>query len=91
MILLARPVPAPADELERATRECLNTLFGTTFTSRLNRNLREEHGYTYGARSAFRQRANQHELLAWSSVDSEVTGAALGELRNEFHALATAT
>ena len=89
MILLARPVPAPADELERATRECLNTLFGTTFTSRLNRNLREEHGYTYGARSAFRQRANQHELLAWSSVDSEVTGAALGELRNEFQALAT--
>jgi predicted Zn-dependent peptidase len=89
MILLARPAPAPADELERATRECLNTLFGTTFTSRLNRNLREEHGYTYGARSAFRQRASQHELLAWSSVDSEVTAAALGEFRNEFQGLAT--
>jgi len=89
MILLARPVPAPADEVERAARECLNTLFGTTFTSRLNRNLREEHGYTYGARSAFRQRANQHELLAWSSVQSEVTAAALGEFRREFQGLAS--
>jgi predicted Zn-dependent peptidase len=89
MILLARPVPAPTDEVERTVRECLNTLFGTTFTSRLNRNLREEHGYTYGARSAFRQRANQHELLAWSSVQSEVTAAALGEFRREFQGLAS--
>jgi len=55
----------------------------------LNRNLREEHGYTYGARSAFRQRANQHELLAWSSVQSEVTAAALGEFRREFQGLAS--
>jgi len=89
MILLARPVPAPADEVERAARECLNTLFGTTFTSRLNRNLREEHGYTYGARSAFSQRANQYELYAWSSVSSEVTTAALGEFRNEFQGMAS--
>jgi predicted Zn-dependent peptidase len=89
VILLARPVPAPGDELERVARECLNTLFGSTFTSRLNRNLREEHGYTYGAGSAFTQRAVQHELYAWSSVQSEVTAAALGEFRKEFQGLAS--
>jgi zinc protease len=87
--LVARPVPAPGDELERVTRESLNTLFGSTFTSRLNRNLREEHGYTYGAGSAFTQRAVQHELYAWSSVQSEVTAAALGEFRKEFQGLAS--
>ena len=89
MIVVARPVPAPADEPERAVRDCLNTLFGSAFTSRLNRNLREEHGYTYGARSAFDQSATQHQLLAWSSVSSEVTAAALGELRREFQNLAS--
>src|SRR5439155_22457789 len=29
----------------------LNTILGGSFTSRLNRNLRETHGYTYGART----------------------------------------
>ena len=89
MIVLARPIPAPADEVERAVRDCLNTLFGTTFTSRLMRNLREEHGYTYGARSAFNQSATQHELYAWAAVQSEVTAAALGEFRTEFTGLAS--
>ena len=30
----------------------MNTLLGGSFTSRLNDNLREQHGYTYGARSS---------------------------------------
>jgi predicted Zn-dependent peptidase len=35
----------------------LNTILGEAFTSRLNTNLREEHGYAYGASSAFDMRA----------------------------------
>src|SRR5690606_25391746 len=30
-----------------------NTILGGAFTSRLNMNLRERHGFTYGARSSF--------------------------------------
>ena len=37
--------------------DVLNTILGGSFTSRLNQNLREEHGYTYGASSAFDMRA----------------------------------
>ncbi|MCB0550367.1 MAG: insulinase family protein, partial [Phaeodactylibacter sp.] len=33
----------------------MNTLLGASFTSRLNQNIREEHGYAYGARSFFWQ------------------------------------
>ena len=33
--------------------QVLNTILGGIFTSRLNQNLRETHGYTYGASSAF--------------------------------------
>ena len=35
----------------------LNTVLGGSFTSRLNTNLREKHGYTYGASSTFDMRA----------------------------------
>ena len=34
----------------------LNTMLGGSFTSRLNQNLREEHGYAYGASSGFDMR-----------------------------------
>jgi predicted Zn-dependent peptidase len=86
-IVLVRPV-APPDDRGRAAREALNTLFGGSFTSRLNQNLREEHGYTYGARSSFGQTGNQHLLSASSSVQTPVTGAALAEFKKEFDALA---
>ena len=41
----------------RAT--CLTTLFGGTFTSRLMQNIREKHGYSYGARSEIADDGNR--------------------------------
>ncbi len=88
VIFMLRPVAAPEDGAERIGRRCVNTLFGATFTSRLMRNLREQHGYTYHAGSALDQRGNQFELYAYSAVQAEVTAAALAELREEFARLA---
>jgi zinc protease len=87
VILAARPV-APSDAVERAAREVVNTALGGSFTSRLNQNLREKHGYTYGAGSRFAQEANQGIFAAQASVQTEVTGAALGELRRELDGIA---
>jgi predicted Zn-dependent peptidase len=39
--------------------DVLNTMLGGSFSSRLNQNLREEHGYTYGAGSAVHYYRNQ--------------------------------
>ncbi len=88
VILLARPV-APVDETSRGRRAILNTLFGGSFTSRLNQNLREDKGYTYGARSQFSQDGAQPLLVASASVQTEVTAAALGEFKKEFAGLAS--
>ncbi len=88
VILISRPVP-PADERGRGRRSLLNTLFGGSFTSRLNQNLREDKGYTYGARSQFTQDGAQPLLIASASVQTEVTAAALTEFRREFDGLAT--
>ena len=86
VISIARPVPAP-EGADRVTRDCLNTLFGGSFTSRLMQNIREEHGYSYGARSRFREDGPQWLLVAGSSVQTQVTGPALAEFRNEFTGL----
>jgi predicted Zn-dependent peptidase len=88
VISILRPVSAPAGA-DRVRRQCVNTLFGNAFTSRLNQNIREKHGYSYGARSGFTEDAGQWMLSASSSVQTKVTGAALGEFRNEFNGLAS--
>lgn len=87
VIQIGRAVP-PAEGEELAARTCINTFFGDSFTSRLNQNLREKHGFTYGARSAFAQDGSVVTLTARSSVQTAVTGAALAEFKREFDALA---
>lgn len=68
----------------RVQYRLLNTLFGGSFTSRLNMNLREEHGYTYGARSGFAMRPKLGYVTASSSVRADVTGESLKEFLSEF-------
>ncbi|MCZ6596805.1 MAG: pitrilysin family protein [Planctomycetota bacterium] len=87
VIAMLRPA-SPVDAAGRAARDCIETLFGRTFTSRLNLNLREEHGYTYGAFCRIYQQGEQHLLFARSSVRTDVTGAALAEFKREFDAIA---
>jgi predicted Zn-dependent peptidase len=67
----------------------VNVALGGSFTSRLNQNLRERHGYTYGASSQLSTEDGQTTFLADASVETEVTGAALAELRQELNALAS--
>jgi predicted Zn-dependent peptidase len=63
--------------------QVLNTVLGGSFTSRLNQNLREEHGYTYGAGSAFDMRPLAGPFLAASAVQTDVTDKALLEFMKE--------
>jgi len=55
----------------------MNTILGGSFSSRLNQNLRELHGYTYGASSNFDFRMMPGPFLAGSAVQTAVTDSAL--------------
>lgn len=55
-------------------------VLGGTFTSRLNRLLREERGYTYGAKAWLEPGADQGVALAQTAVFQPVTGDALKAL-----------
>jgi len=65
-----------------------NHLLGEDFLSRLNKNLREDHGYTYGAGSAFDFRRGKSIWHVSSSVRADATAPALREILKELDALA---
>ena len=56
----------------------LNMILGGKFTSRINLNLRERHGYTYGATSRFVGRLGPGPFLIEAAVATESAGAAAG-------------
>lgn len=57
--------------------------FGGAFTSRLNLNLREDKGYTYGARCGTVERYGPSFWTCSTSVATAVTGPAIEETRKE--------
>jgi zinc protease len=69
--------------------QVLNTVLGGSFTSRLNQNLREEHGYAYGARSQFDMRRSPGPFTAAAGVQTDKTAESLTEFFKELEAIAT--
>jgi predicted Zn-dependent peptidase len=68
--------------------QILNTILGGSFTSRLNQNLREQHGYTYGASSRFEMRLSAGSFVAGAGVQTDKTSEALREFFNELTGIA---
>jgi predicted Zn-dependent peptidase len=69
------------------TLQVLNTILGGSFTSRLNQNLREEHGYSYGASSRFDMRLSAGPFFAGAGVQTDKTAESLREFFNELNAI----
>jgi zinc protease len=65
----------------------MNTILGGSFTSRLNQNLREQHGYTYGAWSAFDFLPLPGPFVAGAAVQTAVTDKALAEFMKELNGI----
>lgn len=63
--------------------DVMNTILGGSFTSRLNQNIREEHGYAYGAGSSFFEPKGKGYFLASSAVQTDVTDKAAAEFMKE--------
>jgi zinc protease len=61
----------------------MNAVLGGLFSSRINLNLREAHGYTYGAFSAFDWRRRAGPFGVDTAVKTAVTDAATREILNE--------
>jgi len=82
VIALARP------GIERSSADyyavqVMNTILGGSFSSRLNTNLRETRGWTYGAGSGFAYRPVPGPFRASASVRTDVTDSSLMEFKRE--------
>jgi len=65
----------------------MNTILGGSFTSRLNQNLRETRGYTYGAGSRFDMRRAAGPFLASAEIVTAKSDSALLEFMKELNGI----
>jgi zinc protease len=63
--------------------EVMNVALGGSFSSRINMNLREKHGYTYGASSQFVFRRGRGPFAVASGIRTDVTAPAVSEIFKE--------
>ncbi len=82
-------VGVPRSTADYIALDVLNTVLGGSFTSRLNTNLREVHGYSYGAGSRFDMRRAAGPFFATAGVQTDKTAEALKEFFVELNAILT--
>jgi predicted Zn-dependent peptidase len=80
-------VGVPRNSPDFYVLDVLNTVLGGSFTSRLNQNLREQHGYAYGAGSIFDMRASAGPFFASAGVQSDKTVESLREFFKELEGI----
>jgi len=66
-----------------AALEVMNSELGGLFSSRINMNLREEHGFTYGASSQFVYRRSQGYFAVGGGIRTDATAPAVTEIFKE--------
>lgn len=72
-----------ATDADYIPAQLAGTVLGGGFSSRLMQNLREDKGYTYGARGGISALREGGRVSASADVRNEVTGAALKEFQSE--------
>ena len=82
VILVGSPQP-PRNPADDTRISAFNALFGGNFTSRVNMNLREDKGWSYGARSMIVSGRGPRTFLISAPVQTDQTKGALVELRKE--------
>jgi zinc protease len=88
VIAVVRPgIAASSPDLPALGR--VNGAIGGSFTSRLNQDLREQRGLSYGASSRFSVSRGPGQVVAWASVVTDKTGEALGAMLEDLHKFAS--
>ena len=81
-------IGAPRSSPDFRAIQVMNIALGGLFSSRINMNLREEHGYTYGASSQFLFRRGAGPFQSRRGVRTDVTAPAVTEIFKEVRGMA---
>src|SRR5581483_9094667 len=88
--VLAGGLGVPRSSPDYVPIEVMNNALGGLFSSRINMNLREEHGYTYGGFSTFLYRRGPGIFAAGGGIRTDVTAPAVNEIFKELDRIHTA-
>ncbi|MCP4037799.1 MAG: insulinase family protein [bacterium] len=80
--------PPKANEREPAI-EAMNELLGGGFNSRINRNLREDKHWSYGAHSVFVGARGQRPFFVYAAVQTDKTADSMVEIEKELREIQT--
>jgi zinc protease len=80
-------IGAPRSSPDFRAMQVMNMALGGLFSSRINMNLREAHGYTYGANSQFVFRRSAGPFVVLSGVRTDVTAPAVSEILKELRGM----
>lgn len=86
-IILAGHVVPGIKSVNNPAVELVNTVLGGSFTSRINMNLREDKGWSYGARSLLLDTNAQRPFFVYAPVQTDRTGDSIAEIRAELDGL----
>ena len=86
IIFAGHVAPPKATDRDLAI-EAVNYIFGGTFTSRINMNLREDKSWAYGARSLLVNAKGQRPLVVYAPVQSDKTAESMQEILQELRGI----
>ncbi len=82
-VLMGAHLMPPKKDPGSVPFEVLNSILGGEFTSRINMNLREDKGYSYGAFTFPVEARGQGMYICFSQVRTDVTKESIAEMRKE--------
>jgi len=86
MIIAGHVVP-PYDHPQRLGLQAASDVLGGSFSARVNMNLREDKGWSYGARSIIADARGAQPFFMFAPVQTDKTAESMAELAEELHAL----
>ena len=82
-VIIAGHLIGERDSMTDVAVNAMNDILGGNFTSRVNMNLREDKGWSYGTSTSVVQTQAQRPFLAIAPVQADRTAAAMQELKRE--------
>jgi zinc protease len=86
-IIFAGHVAPPKANPDEIAIETMNTLLGGAFVSRINMNLREDKGWSYGAFTLLFDARGQRPFIAYAPVQTDKTSESMQEVLNELRGI----
>ena len=86
-IIFAGQVAPPKGDPANLRIEAMNDIIGGGFTSRINLNLREDKGWSYGARAILLDAAGQRPYYAFAPVQTDRTAESMAEIDREIRSI----